>query len=86
MVGVLVLQFPIEEFNRIMTGNFTWKNEGMGRTGETYLVGPDMYMRSRSREFYETREDEAADSRPPAPARKRSRRLARREPRSSLPR
>jgi len=60
MVGVLVLQFPVEQINRIMTGNLAWMTEGLGRTGETYLVGPDMFMRSRSREFYETRRTEAA--------------------------
>ena len=60
MVGVLVLQFPIDEFNRIMTGNFDWQREGLGRTGETYLVGSDLTMRSQSREFYEVTERDPA--------------------------
>ncbi|MFM7737265.1 MAG: HAMP domain-containing protein, partial [Alphaproteobacteria bacterium] len=49
MIGILVLQFPIDAFNRVLTGDFAWKEEGMGETGETYLVGPDGTMRSRSR-------------------------------------
>jgi class 3 adenylate cyclase len=49
MIGILVLQFPIDAFNRVLTGDFGWKEEGMGATGETYLVGPDATMRSRSR-------------------------------------
>lgn len=49
MIGILVLQFPIDTFNRVLTGDFAWKEEGMGETGETYLVGPDGTMRSRSR-------------------------------------
>ncbi|MFO0890792.1 MAG: adenylate/guanylate cyclase domain-containing protein [Isosphaeraceae bacterium] len=56
MVAVLVLQFPINEINRIMTGNLDWEREGLGQTGETYLVGSDLFMRSRSRELYKVRE------------------------------
>ena len=49
MTGMLVLQFPIDTFNKVLTGDFQWKEEGMGESGETYLVGPDGTMRSRSR-------------------------------------
>ncbi|MGA0849374.1 MAG: adenylate/guanylate cyclase domain-containing protein [Chthoniobacterales bacterium] len=49
MIGMLVLQFPIDNFNVVLTGNFNWSGEGMGETGETYLVGPDGTMRSQSR-------------------------------------
>ena len=59
MVGVLAIQFPDEQINRIMTGNHSWASEGLGKTGETYLVGTDLFMRSRSRELYEDREGEA---------------------------
>jgi class 3 adenylate cyclase/HAMP domain-containing protein len=52
LTGMLVLQFPIDNFNAVLTGNFQWKEEGMGETGETYLVGPDGTMRSRSRFMY----------------------------------
>ena len=49
MIGLLALQFPIENFNTVLTGNYNWAKEGMGQTGETYLVGPDKTMRSQSR-------------------------------------
>ena len=49
MVGILVLQFPIELFNRVLTGDDNWTGEGLGKTGECYVVGPDKTMRSRSR-------------------------------------
>ena len=54
MIGILVLQFPVDSFNKLMTGGRTWdegkwKEEGLGDTGECYLVGPDLTMRSRSR-------------------------------------
>ncbi|MCP4041558.1 MAG: methyl-accepting chemotaxis protein, partial [Gammaproteobacteria bacterium] len=40
---VVALQLPLEPVNAIMT-----KRDGMGETGETYLVGPDRRMRSDS--------------------------------------
>ncbi len=42
-VGVLAFQFPIDRLNAIMQ-----EREGMGETGETYIVGEDMLMRSDS--------------------------------------
>ncbi|BBZ28699.1 adenylate/guanylate cyclase domain-containing protein [Mycolicibacterium madagascariense] len=51
--GVLALQFPISKINALMTMNGRWEEFGMGRTGETYLVGPDDLMRSNSRLFTE---------------------------------
>jgi len=49
MVGLLALEFPIEKIVELLTGNFAWEREGMGRSGECYVVGPDGTMRSRSR-------------------------------------
>jgi class 3 adenylate cyclase len=55
--GVLALQFPISKINRLMTANRQWEAAGMGRTGETFLVGPDDLMRSDSRMFLENPEE-----------------------------
>jgi len=49
MVGILALEFPIDRIVHLLTGNFDWEREGMGKTGECYVVGPDFTMRSRSR-------------------------------------
>lgn len=49
MIGILVLQFPSSKFTEVITGNFGWEKEGLGQTGECYLVGPDYTFRSRSR-------------------------------------
>ena len=38
--GVLALQFPISSINRLMTVNQQWEAAGMGKTGETFLLGP----------------------------------------------
>ncbi|WP_413467040.1 adenylate/guanylate cyclase domain-containing protein [Mycolicibacterium sp. 120270] len=51
--GVLALQFPISKINRLMTVDKQWESVGMGKTGETFLVGPDDLMRSDSRMFLE---------------------------------
>ncbi len=44
MTGVVVVEISIDEINRIMLNR-----EGLGDTGETYLVGMDKLMRSDSR-------------------------------------
>ena len=49
MIGILVLQFPIDDFSRVITGNNGWAEEGFGRTGECYLVGQDRTVRSSNR-------------------------------------
>ncbi|MGH8679341.1 MAG: HAMP domain-containing protein, partial [Burkholderiales bacterium] len=48
-IGVLAVQVPIDEINRVMTGERNWRREGLGESGETYLVGDDFLMRSDSR-------------------------------------
>ena len=42
-IGVLIFQFPVDRLNTIMK-----TRAGMGKTGETYLVGKDLLMRSDS--------------------------------------
>lgn len=48
-VGVIVFQLPIDRFIQVLTANRGWEKEGLGKTGEVYMVGPDRLMRSRSR-------------------------------------
>lgn len=45
-VGVLAIQVSIAEVNRVMTGDGTWAQDGLGRTGQSYAVGPDLFLRS----------------------------------------
>ena len=51
--GVLALQLSVNNINNVMTGNQGWEKDGQGKTGETYLAGPDRLMRSVSRELLE---------------------------------
>ncbi|WP_234300935.1 methyl-accepting chemotaxis protein [Sphaerospermopsis aphanizomenoides] len=49
LVGILAVQLPIDQIDRVLTSNKNWKNDGLGNTGETYMVGADLLMRSNSR-------------------------------------
>jgi methyl-accepting chemotaxis protein len=42
-IGVAIFQFPIDTLNSIMT-----ERSGLGKTGESYLIGSDLRMRSDS--------------------------------------
>ncbi len=44
MVGVAAFQMPVDRINAVMQGS-----AGLGETGETFLVGSDLLMRSDSR-------------------------------------
>ncbi len=48
-LGVLIFQMPVDAINEIMTLNRQWAEVGLGDTGEVYLVGPELKMRSMSR-------------------------------------
>lgn len=51
--GVLAMQLSADRINDVMTGKKGWEKDGQGKTGETYLAGPDRLMRSVSRELVE---------------------------------
>jgi class 3 adenylate cyclase len=53
VIGSLIFQFPIDEFNRTLTSGQQWEMKGMGKTTEIYLVGPDRLMRTNSRDLSE---------------------------------
>jgi hypothetical protein len=51
--GVLVFQMPINKINQILTGDNKWREDGLGRSGETFVVGADYTLRSIARELVE---------------------------------
>jgi methyl-accepting chemotaxis protein len=55
-VGILLFQMPIDKINAVMTSDNDWKNVGLGDSGETYLIGKDLAMRSQSRFLIEDKE------------------------------
>jgi class 3 adenylate cyclase/HAMP domain-containing protein len=52
--GVIALQLSTEALNDIMTGGRDWKREGLGRTGQAVVIGPDYLLRSNNRRFLES--------------------------------
>ena len=51
--GILVFQMPINKINQILTGNNKWREDGLGDTGETFMLGADFKLRSISRQLIE---------------------------------
>ena len=49
IVGILAIQLPVEELAKTISQDGNWESAGLGETGETYLVGSDLLMRSDSR-------------------------------------
>jgi PAS domain S-box-containing protein len=55
-IGVVAFQIPITGINARVTGNDSWRDEGLGETGETYLVASDYTLRNDCRRLIEARE------------------------------
>ncbi|WP_334152795.1 adenylate/guanylate cyclase domain-containing protein [Microbacterium sp.] len=53
ITGVMAFQVSIETINDLTTGSEGWKAQGLGDTGEVYLVGRDDLMRSNARRLIE---------------------------------
>ncbi len=49
MIGVLAAQLPLDAVYAVMTAGRNWKKFGLGESGETYLIGADLLMRTDSR-------------------------------------
>jgi len=49
IIGVLAFQMPIDKINNIMTSNHQWSKVGLGKTGETYIIGENYKLRNQSR-------------------------------------
>jgi len=48
-IGVLLFELSIRDINALMTSGAKWQDEGLGVTGETYIVGEDFLLRNDSR-------------------------------------
>jgi signal transduction histidine kinase len=46
VIGVLAIQVSLQEVNRVMTSDGQWREEGLGETGQAYIVGSDHALRS----------------------------------------
>ena len=57
LTGVLAIQVPVDQINDVMTSGGNWQRDGLGASGETFLVGSDLRLRSESRALIESPED-----------------------------
>ncbi len=55
-IGVLVLELSNARLNRIMTYDGKWPQMGLGKTGETQLIGKDNLVRTNLRLFLEDKD------------------------------
>ena len=55
MIAIMVFRLPIDTISNVLSGNRQWEAEGLGKTGEVYLLGPDQTMRNDSRQLIEDR-------------------------------
>lgn len=63
IIGALAVGMPISRINEVMTGGGDWVSSGLGKTGETYIVGAaDNLMRSPSRDLIEHPDTYVAES------------------------
>jgi class 3 adenylate cyclase len=50
-IGALIYQLNPDEIDHVMTDDKQWEQQGLGKTGETFLVGQDFKFRSSPRAF-----------------------------------
>ncbi|MCM3900545.1 MAG: adenylate/guanylate cyclase domain-containing protein [Pyrinomonadaceae bacterium] len=55
MNAIMMLRLSIEPISNALSGNRQWEADGLGKTGEVYLLGPDQTMRTDSRFLIEDR-------------------------------
>ena len=55
--GIVAAQLNIDNINAFMTSSGNWEQEGMGASGEVYLVGEDANLRTSSRFLIEDKEN-----------------------------
>lgn len=55
MTAIMMLRLPIEPISKALSGDRQWEAEGLGKTGEVYLLGADQTMRTDSRFLIEDR-------------------------------
>jgi methyl-accepting chemotaxis protein len=54
-IGVIAMQYPIDKITEVMSAGKAWERIGLGKTGDTFLVGPDKLMRTNARYVVENK-------------------------------
>jgi len=56
-VGAIVAEVPASVLTQVVTGGQNWEELGLGATGDSYIVGEDLTLRTESRAWFEDPED-----------------------------
>jgi methyl-accepting chemotaxis protein len=54
-IGVIAMQYPIDKISEAMSSNKAWEKIGLGKTGDTFLVGQDKLLRTNARYVIENK-------------------------------
>jgi len=52
-IGILAVRISVDQINQILANKTNWKEDGLGSSGETFIVGDDLRPRSANRFFLE---------------------------------
>ncbi len=55
-LGVVAFELSIDEVDRVISGGAAWEKDGLGKTGDSGIVGSDFLLRTNSRPFVENPE------------------------------
>ncbi|SBS34132.1 Methyl-accepting chemotaxis protein PctB [Marinomonas aquimarina] len=56
MIAVLIFQMPVDRINDVVNYKQSWEKNGLGQTGQTYLIGADKQLRSNVRQMYQDKQ------------------------------
>jgi class 3 adenylate cyclase len=56
LIGVMIGQLSVEEISRTMNGDKSWAQDGLGKTGNAFVVGPNLLLRSEHRSLVENKD------------------------------
>jgi class 3 adenylate cyclase len=56
-VGILAIQLATDEIDRVVSGDRGWERDGLGKSGDSGIVGSDYLLRSNARGFIQRREE-----------------------------
>jgi class 3 adenylate cyclase len=57
LLGVLAVQLPNNEIDNVVSGDRGWERDGLGKSGDSGIVGADYLLRSNARGFLQRREE-----------------------------
>jgi methyl-accepting chemotaxis protein len=57
LLGILIIKIQTNQISNVITNNFSFKDDGLGKSGEVLVIGEDGLLRNDSRESFENVEN-----------------------------